>query len=299
MKIKVGIVGYGNLGKAVEKQIEENADLELIAIFSHRNLPNVVDYEKILDFVGQIDVLFLCSGSFSDLEDQAYQLIENFNTIDAFDNHNKIKNYLHVMNQKAMNNQKVAFCSFGWDPGLFSLMRGLIDGLGYEAYTFWGRGLSQGHTQAIKTLPHVIDALQFTVPNNIAENDLAHGWDVSTNMHKRECFVVCDEGYESDVENAIKTMPDYFLGYETYVKFVDQTELDKMKSFAHKGKVLTKGNFIEFSLNLKSNPDFTANVMVTYAKALIKFQKQNCFGAYTILDLPMSLIVKRDFEEIL
>lgn len=295
-KIKVGIVGFGNIGRQLKNQIQANKKFELVAIFSRRQIGGCVPFEKIENYKNKIDIMFLCVGSQTDLEKVAYRVAKNFNTIDCYDNHNRLKAYVAKRVVAAKQNQKVCLCALGWDPGLFSLMRGLFDALNFECYTFWGKGLSQGHTQAIKSLRHVKDALQFTLPDKKAMSLVENGELLPTDMqlHKRLCYVVCEPAFQQQIKQQIVNMPDYFVGCQTTVKFVNQKQLDQIKSFAHKGVVLTKNNTIKFELNLKSNPEFTARVLLAFAPALMFLFKQQKFGAYTILDLPLSLIIDKE-----
>ena len=301
MKIKVGIVGYGNLGKAIEKKVNQSENFELVAIFSKRKLSNTIDYRDIEEYKNKIDILFLCGGSQNELEDQGKKLIENFNIVDSYDNHTRLKRYIFDIDSLAKKNKKVALCSFGWDPGLFSMMRALFDSLGFAPYTFWGKGLSQGHTQAIKNIEGVIDAVQFTLPNKQIEKRIKQGEDVKRDksFHKRLCYVVARNKEQERIKKQIITMPDYFDGYETLVHFVSQEKLDTIKSFAHKGEVITQNNTMSFSLNLLSNPEFTATVATTFAGAIYRLSKEKKYGAYTILDLPINRILKKDKFEYL
>lgn len=298
MKLKVGIVGYGNLGKALEKQISKNPEYELVDVFSRRKLDCCKSYDCIMDYKDEIDLLFLCSGSQSDLEQQVCQLVQHFNIIECYDNHSRMSEYLPRIDELAKENKKIALCGFGWDPGLFSLMRGLFDSLGFSPTTFWGRGLSQGHTQAIKNVDGVIDGLQFTIPNEKAMRAIKSGMAVDfasdRALHKRVCYVVANPIYWDEIRQKICNMPAYFLGYETIVKFVSQQKLDKLKSFAHKGQIVTKGDVINFSLNLESNPDFTARVLQVFARNFKVLNENQEYGAYSIFDLPVKNILLKD-----
>lgn len=292
-KLKVGIVGYGNLGREVERQVKLNSQFELVAIFSRRKIEGLLPFEEIENFKGKIDMMFLCVGSQNELEQTAFRVIKNFNTLDCYDNHARLKAYIQKQNKLAKENDKVALCALGWDPGLFSLMRGLFASIGRTPYTFWGKGLSQGHTQALKAIPHVEDAIQFTLPNKQAINKVKHGAQIKADkhLHKRLCYVVCEREHEAEIKKQIVSMPDYFLGYKTTVKFVTQTQLDKIKNFAHKGVVLTPNEEMEFNLNLPSNPAFTASVVLGYACAVLKLVEAKKFGAFTVFDLPLNLIL--------
>lgn len=296
MKIPVGVVGYGNLGRSVVENLQNDTTFQLEAVFSRRDLPIATSYSDILKFKDKIELLFVCGGSQNELEEQTNFLIKHFNLIESYDNHNRLKSHIQDLDLAAKGHQKIALCSFGWDPGLFSLMRGLFDSLGQNPYSFWGKGLSQGHTQAIKNIDGVIDGLQFTLPNKdiIARIKNGESVKVSKEFHKRLCYVVCSKEKRAEIEHKIKSMPDYFLGYETEVKFVSQESLDKLKSFAHKGQVLTSNNTMNFSLNLPSNPKFTANVMTTFARAYPKLKEEKKFGAHDIFDIPMKYVLKEE-----
>lgn len=295
MKIRAGVVGIGNLGAEVAKILECSPNFELVAKFSKRNLQETISYERIEEYKNKIDMLFVCGGSQNELEGQAKTLIKNFNLIESYDNHPRLESYIKNLNTLAKEHKKTALCSIGWDPGLFSLMRGLFDSLGYVPYSFWGKGLSQGHTQAIKNIKGVKDAVQFTIPNVDILNRIKNGehFEVSKSFHRRECFVVCKKWHEKRVEKEIKTMPDYFEGYDVIVNFVSQAELDKIKSFSHCGEVLTENNVLNFSLNLKSNPAFTARVLTTFASALMELVQEKKYGAFSIFDIPMKYILKK------
>jgi diaminopimelate dehydrogenase len=201
----------------------------------------------------------------------------------------------------AKNNKQIALCSFGWDPGLFSLMRGLFDSLGFNPYTFWGKGLSQGHTQAIKNVDSVIDGLQFTIPNKKIINKIKHGENLIQNksFHTRQCYIVCDKKNRETIKQKIVSMPDYFAGYKTKVNFVSQQKLDSLKNFSHKGFVTTRNRAFEFSLNTKSNPNLTAKIMITFAQCYAKLKRKKSYGAFTIFDLPFGYILSKTKSEYL
>lgn len=296
MKIKVGVVGIGNLGTEVIKILENSPDFDLVAKFSKRNLKGTVSYERIEEYKDKIDLLFVCGGSQNELEGQSKRLIQNYNLIESYDNHPRLGNYIKHLGTLAKQSGHTALCSIGWDPGLFSLMRGLFDSLGYTPYSFWGKGLSQGHTQAIKNIKGVRDAVQFTIPNTEISERIKDGehFEPSKSFHRRECFVVCRKWQEKRIEREIKAMPDYFEGYDVAVNFVSQVELDKIKSFAHCGEVLTENNVLNFSLNLKSNPAFTARVMTTFARALMQFVREGKHGAFSIFDVPIKYILTKN-----
>ena len=296
--ISVGIVGYGNLGKAVEDRLKESNIFDLRAIFSKRNLPNCENFENLHNYKGQIDLLFLCGGSQNELEQQAFSLIKDFSIADSYDNHSRLKDYVMKLDSMAKESQKIALCSLGWDPGLFSYMRGLFEGLGYSAHTFWGKGLSQGHTQAIKGINNVVDAIQFTLPNEKIIKEIETGKIIpqAKSFHKRQCFVVADKKHQKEIKRQIIEMKDYFDGYETSVQFVSQEKLNQLKNFSHKGKVLTQNKELEFSIKTQSNPEFTANIPTSFAKAYTKLITGKEFGAYTIFDLPISYLMEDKFK---
>lgn len=296
MKIPVGIVGYGNLGQNVEKHLLNSDVFELKAIFSKRSLINAVPYSEIENYKDKIELLFLCGGSQNELEGQSFNLIKNFSIAESYDNHARLESYISKLDLMAKDNNKIALCSFGWDPGLFSFMRGLFDSLDSLPYTFWGKGLSQGHTQAIKNISGVIDAVQFTIPNEDAMKLIKQGIDVERGklLHKRQCFVVAKEEDKERIYREIVTMPDYFDGYETEVNFVSQEELNSIKTFSHRGLVLSKKDEMNFSLKLNSNPDFTSRVLTTFAKNYINLKEKKEYGSFTIFDLPLSNILKQN-----
>ena len=292
--MKVGIIGYGNLGKAVEEEIKKHSEFELVEIFSRRKLQNTISFSKIGDYVGKIETLFVCVGSKTDLEQISVKLIKNFNIVETFDNHSKIPEYFKKIDKIAKKHAKFAVCSVGWDPGLFSLMRGLIASLGYSPFTFWGKGVSQGHTQAIKNIPGVIDGIEFTVPNKKALKQIKKGINVENMpLHSRLCYIVANLENQQRIKEEIVNMPDYFLGYKTIIKFVSQNKLNKLKTFKHRGEVLTCENIINFSLNLPSNPKFTAKTAICYAKSIKNLLKP---GAYSIFDIPISYIIEDKFK---
>lgn len=295
MKIKAGVVGYGNLGKAVEKELLLSPDYQLIQTFSRRDIPHTLPYRKLRDYEGEIDLLFLCGGSQNELETQALSLLPHFSIAESYDNHARLKPFHNEIDKIAKEHGKIALSSLGWDPGLFSYMRALFTTLGLDPYTFWGPGLSQGHTQAIKNINGVVDGLQFTVPLAEGERKAFRGESLDPHqMHKRICYVVANPEDRPRIEEEIKSMPDYFVGYPTEVLFVKQEELEKLKSFAHQGKVTTKNSMMNFSLNLPSNPEFTAKVLTTFAKNYLPLKERDAYGAYTIMDLPLKNILSED-----
>lgn len=294
MKLNVAVVGYGNLGRALADKLKNSEDFNLVGIYSKRDVAGTTHISKLGE--KKIDLLFLCGGSKTDLESQGLKYINDYNIIESYDNHNRLKDYITKIDTLAKENKKVSLCSFGWDPGLFSYMRGLFDSLGFTPYTFWGKGLSQGHTQAIKNINGVIDGLQFTLPSKQKMQELKNGNDIKSDksLHTRLCYIVCKKCDRENIKNQIVTMPDYFEEYETKVRFVTQKRLNELKDFAHQGTVMTKANTIAFSLKLKSNPDFTAGVMLAYARSVKTLIENKKYGAYTIFDLPLNMILPKD-----
>ena len=318
-KIRVGIVGYGNLGRGVEKAIRQNDDMELCAVFSRREglkietegvpvyLCNEADKMK-----DKIDVLILCGGSATDLQVQGPEFAENFNTIDSFDTHAKIPEYFEKMDAVAKKSGKVSIISVGWDPGMFSVNRLygeciLPEG---ENYTFWGKGVSQGHSDAIRRIEGVEGAIQYTIPVEEAINRVRSGENpiLSTReKHIRECFVVAKEGADkAKIEKEIKEMPNYFADYDTIVHFISADELRENHSkMAHGGFVIRSGktlggnnHIIEYSLKLDSNPEFTSSVLLCYARAAYRMNKDGISGAKTVFDVAPALLSPKSGAEL-
>ena len=320
MKIKIGISGYGNIGKSVEKVIALNPDMELKAVFTRRdpdkliiNTPGVEVYSlDEMDYMtDRIDVMILCGGSSKDLPEQGPKFASIYNTVDSFDTHAKIPEYLKMMNKAATN--KTAIISAGWDPGLFSMMRMMSGAILPDGadYTFWGKGVSQGHSDVIGALDGVKKssskkyAVQYTVPYEDAINEVRSGSNPELTPRQkmlRECYVVAEEGADLDkIENEIKNMPNFFADYNTVVNFITEEELIKNHSkMPHGGFVFRSGKtgenkqLMEFSLKLDSNPDFTASVLVAYARAAYRLSKEGKFGAKTVLDVPLTYLSPRD-----
>lgn len=318
-KIKLAILGYGNLGRGAELAISKNSDMELVAIFSRRsgvktalNTP-VVSIDEMLSYKDKVDVLILCGGSKEDLPQQTPQMAEHFNTIDSFDTHATILDYMATIDPNAKKGGKLAIVSNGWDPGMFSLNRLyseaiLSDGV---THTFWGKGLSQGHSDAIRRVAGVKAGVQYTIPSQDAMNKAKSGTRsplTTREKHKRECFVVLAEGADKDaVEKAIVTMPNYFADYDTTVNFISQEELDRNHSkMPHGGFVIRSGNtssehshVIEYSLRLESNPEFTASVLVAFARAAHKMNKMGMSGAITPFDVPPIMLSNKPRETLI
>jgi len=309
-RIRAGIVGYGNLGKGVEKALALNRDFELAAIFTRRNMDEIksankaVHISEIQKYEGCIDVMILCGGSATDLPEQSPEIAKYFNIVDSFDTHAKINEHFDKVDEAAKKSGKVGIISVGWDPGLFSLNRLLSacvlpDG---KDYTFWGKGVSQGHSDAIRRIKGVRNAIQYTVPVEAALEKVRTGqWpELSTReKHERICYVVAEPGADlGEIEKTIKNMPNYFADYNTTVHFITEEELKKNHSrMPHGGTVIYTGKTgedtkqrIEFSLALESNPEFTASVLVAYARAAYRLWKEGVCGAKTIFDIPISYL---------
>lgn len=323
MTIKIGILGYGNLGKGIECAIKQNSDLKLVAVFTRRPPETVkiltegviVEHiDNILNYKEKIDVLILCGGSATDLPVQTPMFAKYFNLVDSFDTHAKIPEHFEAVNKSANDGEKVAIISCGWDPGMFSLNRlyascVLPNG---NDYTFWGKGVSQGHSDAIRRIEGVIDARQYTIPKDEALEAVRSGSnpELSTrDKHLRECFVVAsDNADKKKIENEIKTMPNYFADYDTIVHFISMDEMKKNHSgIAHGGFVIRSGktgwenentHIIEYSLKLDSNPEFTSSVIAAYARAAYKLANKNDFGCKTVFDIPPALLSPLSNEEI-
>ena len=315
MKINVGIVGYGNLGKAVEKIVLSSKKFNLVAIFSRRivvskfNTP-VENYENFLNYKSKIDVMLLCGSSKTDLESQTTDILKYFDCINTFDTHSKIPFELERFDYIGKNYNHRLIMSCGWDPGSFSVIRAIFKSLGEnDPVTFWGKGISLGHSDAIRKVEGVLDAVQITIPNKEAIK-LANGGNLTDNIstHFRECYVYTNQKDTTKIENDIKNIPNYFKGQPTTVNFVSKKELEKLKSKPfHKGKIIQYYKFsngskfkMNFSVSMDSNPDFTAKIMVSYITALENLIIENKFGAFTALDIPVSyLFSKSDREKLL
>ena len=322
--IKVGIVGYGNIGRGVEAAITQSPDMELVAVFTRRApetltietaTAKVEHMDALLNYKGIIDVMILCGGSATDLPVQGPELAANFNTIDSFDTHARIPEYFESVNEKALEAGTTSIISVGWDPGLFSMIRmmsGAILPVG-EDYTFWGKGVNQGHSDALRRVEGVKNAIQYTIPMDEAVESVRRGDNpelTTRQKHLRECFVVAEEGADlAAIENTIKTMPNYFADYDTIVNFVSEEELKANHSkMPHGGFVFRTGvtgleeenkQIIEFSLKLDSNPQFTANVLVAYARAAVRMNKEGMKGAKSVFDVPLSYLSAKSNLELM
>ncbi|MCO7026747.1 diaminopimelate dehydrogenase [Tetragenococcus halophilus] len=320
-KIKVGIIGYGNLGKGAVEGIKATEDMELVGVFSRRDPKNLaVEDESIKkfhvdeakDFVGKIDVMLLCGGSATDLPEQTPEFARLFNTVDSYDTHAKIPEFYQAANEAAKASEHIAIISVGWDPGLFSINRVIGEAIlsKSETYTFWGKGLSQGHSDAVRRVNGVKDGVQYTIPSDEAIEKVRSGSnpELSTSdKHNRVCYIVPEDSADKNkIENEIKTMPNYFVDYNTEVHFITEEELKRDHSKApHGGFVITGGEtgennkqIYEFSLNLDSNPEFTSSVMVAYARAAYRLNKEGQSGAKTLFDIAPSYISPKTNEEL-
>ena len=322
MKIRIAIAGYGNLGRGVESAVIKNPDMELYAVFSRRNpddiktLTNasVFAIDDILSHKENIDVLIICGGSATDLPVQTPEFAKHFNVIDSFDTHAKIPEHFDKVDASAKNSNKIALISVGWDPGMFSLNRlyaeaVLPDG---KDYTFWGKGVSQGHSDAIRRIEGVVDARQYTIPVEEALSRVRAGENpelTTRQKHTRECFVVAEEGADkARIENEIKTMPNYFADYDTTVHFIDAEEMKRNHSgIPHGGFVIRCGktglnkentHIIEYSLKLDSNPEFTASVLTAYARAAYRMNKEGMCGCKTVFDVPPAYLSPKSAQEL-
>ena len=321
-KIRIGIVGYGNIGRGVEQAIARNDDMELKAVFTRRDPSAVViktagaevkHFDDMLSMKDEIDVMMLCGGSATDLPVMGPEIAANFNTIDSFDTHAKIPEYFENVDKAAKAGNNVSIISVGWDPGMFSLKRLYAETILVQGstYTFWGKGVSQGHSDAIRRIDGVKNAIQYTVPIEEAVDRVRTGSEpelTTREKHLRECYVVAEEGADkAAIEQAIKTMPNYFDEYDTTVTFISEEELKENHSkMPHGGFVIrtgetgTEGNkhVIEYSLKLDSNPEFTASVLVAYARAAYRLSQKGENGARSVFDIAPALLSQKTPEQL-
>ena len=323
MSIRIGIVGYGNLGRGVECAIAQNPDMELVAVFTrrspesvkiHSQTATVYHIDDIQNMVGKIDVMILCGGSATDLPQQTPMVAKLFSVVDSFDTHAKIPEHFQTVDASARASGNIAVISCGWDPGMFSINRLYAESILPEgkSYTFWGKGVSQGHSDAIRRIEGVADAKQYTIPREAALDAVRSGTnpELSTReKHLRECFVVAKEGADlARIENEIKTMPNYFADYDTIVHFITAEEMKRDHSgIPHGGFVIHAGktgkdkentNMIEYHLKLDSNPEFTASVLVACARATFRMRQEGLIGCKTILDIPPSYLSPASGEDL-
>ncbi len=322
MSIKIAIAGYGNLGRGVECAIKQNDDMELYGIFTRR-APEMVNtltgatvynIKDILDHKEEIDVLIICGGSATDLPTQTPELAKHFNVVDSFDTHAKIPQHFANVDSSAKASGKTALISGGWDPGMFSLNRLYAQAVLPEGkdYTFWGKGVSQGHSDAIRRIEGVIDARQYTIPVPAALNAVRTGENpelTTRQKHTRECFVVAAEDADkAKIEEEIVTMPNYFADYDTTVHFITAEEMKRDHSgIPHGGFVIRSGktglnkehsHIIEYSLKLDSNPEFTSSVLVAYARAIARLNSEGCVGCKTVFDIAPAYLSPKSAEDL-
>ena len=321
--IRVGIFGYGNLGRGVESAIRQNKDMELVAVFTRRSPESVkirtqgvavCHADDIESYKDKIDVMILCGGSATDLPVQTPNLAKHFNVIDSFDTHVRIPEHFANVDASAKESGKVAIISVGWDPGMFSLNRAYAMAILPEGkdYTFWGKGVSQGHSDAIRRVDGVLDGKQYTIPVESALEAVRSGANPDLSVrekHIRECFVVAKEGADkARIEKEIKEMKNYFADYDTTVHFISKEELDRDHSgIPHGGFVIRSGktgfnsennHIIEYSLKLDSNPEFTSSVLVAYARAAYRLNNEGARGCKTVLDIAPSYLTEKSNEEL-
>ncbi|MDO4154078.1 MAG: diaminopimelate dehydrogenase [Clostridia bacterium] len=319
--MKIGIAGYGNLGRGVESALNSAEDMELVGIFTRRAPESVTTatgapvyrWDDAKNMQNDIDVMILCGGSANDLPTQTAEMAAYFNVVDSFDTHAKIPEHFAQVDAVSRNANKISVISVGWDPGLFSLNRLYGQAIlpNGKDYTFWGKGVSQGHSDAIRRIPGVKDGKQYTIPVESALESVRSGEnpDLSTReKHTRECFVVAEDGADCKaIENAIKTMPNYFADYDTTVHFISQAELDRDHAgIPHGGVVFRTGvtglqneqkHVVEYKLQLDSNPGFTSSVLVAFARAAYRMQKDGLCGCKTIFDIAPSYLHPATPEE--
>lgn len=319
--IKVGIVGYGNLGKGVSLAVNKASDMECAGIFTRRDPKdvkplvgvNVYSVSELKDFVGKIDVLILCGGSATDLPQNTAEILKDFNTVDSFDTHAKIPEYFAKLDEVGRKNGTLGAISIGWDPGMFSVARLLFGSVLPEGkdYTFWGKGVSQGHSDAIRRIKGVKDAVQFTIPKEDALESVRNGEEPTLSArqkHLRECYIAVEDGADKEyIEKTVKEMPNYFSDYDVIVHFVSAEEVvNRRGKLAHGGFVLRSGktsddvtHILELSLKLDSNPQFTGSVLTAYARAVAKMAKEGKCGAITVFDVPLKYLSPKDYGELI
>lgn len=319
--IRIGIAGYGNLGRGVELALKQNPDMKLVAVFTRRapetiklmdssvSVLHVSQAERMKD---EIDVMILCGGSATDLPKQGVEFVRMFNTVDSFDTHDKIPEYFAAIDQAAKDAGKIGIISIGWDPGLFSINRLLFEAVMPQgmSYTFWGRGVSQGHSDAIRRVKGVKNAIQYTIPVEEAIQRVRNGENPvlsAREKHMRDCYVVAEEGADlTAIENEIKNMPHYFSDYDTRVTFISEEELKRDHSaMPHGGFAICSGktgennkHIMEFSLKLDSNPEFTSSVLVAYARAAYRLSREGQTGARTIFDIPLGYLSMKSADQL-
>lgn len=323
MSIRIGILGYGNLGRGVECAVKHNPDMELKAVFTRRNpedvkilteTAKVYHVDEAVNMKDELDVLIICGGSATDLPVQTPKYAEYFNVVDSFDTHARIPEHFAAVDEAAKKGGHVAMISVGWDPGMFSLNRLYANAIlpGGKDYTFWGKGVSQGHSDAVRRIQGVIDARQYTIPVEAALDAVRNGENpelTTREKHTREVFVVAEEGADQGrIENEIKTMPNYFDEYDTTVRFITAEEMEKEhKGLPHGGFVIRTGktgwedehdHVIEYSLKLDSNPEFTSSVIAAYARAAYRLSQEGQTGCKTVFDVAPAYLSAQTPEEL-
>lgn len=321
--MKIAILGYGNLAKGVESAVRQNDDIELKYVFTRRDPSTVLvktegvevkSVDEIGSYKDRIDVLVLCGGSATDLPEMTPKYAKDFNVIDSFDTHAKIPEHFAKVDEAAKEGGHIALISCGWDPGMFSVMRLFGNALLPDGndYTFWGRGVSQGHSDAVRRIKGVKNAKQYTIPVPEALAKVRAGEDpvlTTRQKHTRECFVVAEDGADLEkIENEIKTMPNYFDEYDTTVHFISQEEFDRDHGgIPHGGSVIRTGttgfdkenrHVVEFSLKLDSNPEFTASVLLAYTRAIYRLHKEGQMGCRTVFDIAPAYLIASTGDEI-
>ncbi len=321
--MKIGIIGYGNLGRGIECGIRQNADMELAAVFTRRDPKDVkiltegvpvYPIDEIEKMQGKLDVVVLCGGSATDLPKQTPEYAKYFNVVDSFDTHARISEHFEKVDEAAKKSGHVALISCGWDPGMFSLNRLYANAILPEGkdYTFWGKGVSQGHSDAIRRVEGVKDGKQYTIPVEGALKEVRSGSNpelTTRQKHLRECFVVAEEGADKEkIEETIKNMPNYFADYDTTVHFISEEELKRDHSgIPHGGFVFRTGatgfekehkHIIEYSLKLDSNPEFTASVILAFARAVDRLHKEGQKGCKTVFDVAPAYLSPKSGEEL-
>ncbi|WP_339226107.1 diaminopimelate dehydrogenase [Oceanobacillus sp. FSL K6-2867] len=320
-KIKIGIVGYGNLGRGAEASIMQQPDMELVAVFTRRDPQSVqilnsnvkvLHIDEAPNYTDDIDVMLICGGSATDLPEQVPHFAKLFNTVDSYDTHAKIPEFFASVDKPAKESGKISIISVGWDPGMFSINRVLSEALlpQGETYTFWGKGLSQGHSDAVRRVDGVKNGVQYTIPSEAVIEQVRNGENpavAKNDRHVRECYIVAEEGADKQkIEEEIKTMPNYFEPYDTTVHFISEEELKRDHSaMPHGGFVIRSGEtgegskqIVEYSLKLESNPEFTASVLTAYARAAYRLNKEGQSGAKTVYDVAPGYISPKTAEEL-
>jgi len=323
MAIRIAIYGYGNLGKGVEAAISHNPDMSLEYVFTRREPASLklatsakaVKADDVALYKDKVDVMIICSGSATDLPEHTPRLAKDFNVIDSFDTHAQIPTHFEKVDAAAKEGGRLALISCGWDPGMFSLNRVIADAIlpGGNTYTFWGKGVSQGHSDAIRRIEGVVDARQYTVPVEDALEKVRAGKDpvlTTREKHTRLCYVVAEEGADKAlIEKQIKTMPNYFDQYDTTVNFISLEELKRDHgALPHGGSVIhsartglenENNHVVEYSLKLDSNPQFTSSILVAYARAVYRMSKEGRVGCISVLDVPPAMLSQKTSKELL